>query len=253
MMAATLAKGESVLLNAAREPEIEDLADFLTKLGARVRGAGSSRVVVEGQRQLHGARHSVIPDRIEAGTFLIACAAAGGKLEVRGARLEDLGAVAVALKKAGAKIARTKKGLTVEMRGRPRGVSIKTAPHPGFPTDLQAPWMALMTLATGASIVAETVFENRFMHAAELGRMGASIGVAGGEAAIAGVAQLTGAPVMASDLRAGAALLIAGLAARGKTVLQRVYHIDRGYERVEAKLRGAGARVRRENPAKRPK
>jgi UDP-N-acetylglucosamine 1-carboxyvinyltransferase len=247
MMAAAATPGRTTIENAAREPEIEDLADFLGKLGAKVRGAGSSRVVVDGQRALHGCRHQVIPDRIEAGTYLIAAAAAGGKLEVVGARKRDLEAVVSALKKCGARIAETRGGMTVEMKGRPKGVSIVTAPHPGFPTDLQAPWMALMAVARGASIVSETVFENRFMHAAELARMGASIGVSGGEAAIAGVEKLTGAPVMASDLRAGAALLIAGLTASGRTTLQRVYHIDRGYERVERKLSKVGARIRRIN------
>lgn len=247
MMAAAATPGRTTLENAAREPEIEDLADFLRKLGAKVRGAGSSRIVIEGQRRLHGARHSVIPDRIETGTYLIAAAAAGGRLELQGARARDLAAVIASLKKAGARVAERDGGLTVEMKGRPKPVSVTTAPHPGFPTDLQAPWMALMTVAGGASIVTETVFENRFMHAAELARMGASIGVSGGQAAIAGVETLTGAPVMASDLRAGAALLIAGLAAKGRTTLQRVYHIDRGYERVEVKLRRAGARVSRVN------
>jgi UDP-N-acetylglucosamine 1-carboxyvinyltransferase len=247
MMAAAATPGRTVIDNAAREPEIEDLADFLNKLGAKVRGAGTAKVVIEGQKTLHGARHSVIPDRIEAGTYLLACAAAGGKLKVEGGRARDLTAVIAAMKKAGVKVSESKDGLVVEMKGRPKGVSITTAPHPGFPTDLQAPWMALMTVAAGASIVSETVFENRFMHAAELARMGASIGVSGGEAAIAGVPRLNGAPVMASDLRAGAALLIAGLAAKGRTTLQRVYHIDRGYERVERKLGRAGARIKRVN------
>lgn len=250
MMAAAAAPGTTVIVNAAREPEIEDLADFLRQLGATVTGAGSSTVTIKGSPTLHGARHRVIADRIEAGTFLIACAAAGGRLELRGARARDLSAVLAALRRAGASVKEGRDSVILEMRGRPKGVSIETAPHPGFPTDLQAPWMALMALADGASIVRETVFENRFMHAAELARMGASIGVSGGEAAIAGAATLTGAPVMASDLRAGAALLIAGLAAKGKTVLQRVYHIDRGYEAVEQKLRRVGARIRRVNPSK---
>ncbi len=251
MMAAAATPGTTTIHNAAREPEIEDLADFLGRLGAQVSGAGTPTVTIKGSSTLHGARHRVIPDRIEAGTFMIACAAAGGKLELKGARARDLEAVIAALRKAGATIKEGRDSLVVEMRGRPKSVSIKTAPHPGFPTDLQAPWMALMTLAGGASIVRETVFENRFMHAAELARMGASIGVAGGEAAIAGVERLTGAPVMASDLRAGAALLIAVLAAQGKTTLQRVYHVDRGYEQVERKLSRAGARIRRVNPSRR--
>jgi UDP-N-acetylglucosamine 1-carboxyvinyltransferase len=247
MMAAAASPGRTVIENAAKEPEIEDLANFLKKLGAKVTGAGTARVVVEGQRALKGARHAVMPDRIEAGTYLIACAAAGGKLRLEKARAKDLTAVIAALRKTGAKISESGGGLSVEMSGRPKSVSIETQPHPGFPTDLQAPWMALMAVAGGASIVHETVFENRFMHAAELARMGASIGVAGGEAAIAGVARLTGAPVMASDLRAGAALLIAALTAQGHTTIQRVYHIDRGYERLERKLARVGARIRRIN------
>ncbi|MDE2040404.1 MAG: UDP-N-acetylglucosamine 1-carboxyvinyltransferase [Elusimicrobia bacterium] len=245
MLAAAATPARTIIDNAAREPEIADLAAFLVKLGAKVGGAGGSRVVVEGQRRLRGARHRVMADRIEAGTFLIACAAAGGRLRLRGARGADLAAVIAALKRAGAAVSARGDGLEIEMRGRPRPVSIATAPYPGFPTDLQAPWMALMALASGASIVSEAVFENRFMHAAELGRMGASIGVSGAEAAIAGVARLTGAPVMACDLRAGAALVIAALAAKGRTTVQRVYHIDRGYERLERKLCEVGGRVRR--------
>jgi UDP-N-acetylglucosamine 1-carboxyvinyltransferase len=245
MMAAAATPGRTVIRNAAREPEIEDLGRFLGKLGAKVSGAGSSNVVVEGRTKLHGARHRVIADRIEAGTFLIATAAARGKVRVLGAEASHLEAVLAALRKAGAKISSGRGWIEIAMDRRPKAVAVKTAPHPGFPTDLQAPWMALMTLATGFTKVRETVFENRFMHAAELGRMGAQIAVAGSAAVVAGVEGLSGAPIMASDLRAGAALLIAALAAKGRTTIQRVYHIDRGYEAVERKLARVGARVER--------
>ncbi|MDE2140896.1 MAG: UDP-N-acetylglucosamine 1-carboxyvinyltransferase [Elusimicrobia bacterium] len=245
MMAAAVTPGRTTIKNAAREPEIEDLGNFLTRLGAKVTGAGSSTVVVEGRAKLHGARHRVIADRIEAGTFLIATAATRGKVRVVGAQAEHLGAVIAALKRTGAKIKTGRGWIEISMERRPKSVAVKTAPHPGFPTDLQAPWMALMTLATGFTKVQEAVFENRFMHAAELGRMGAQIAVSGSEAVVAGVERLSAAPIMASDLRAGAALLIAALAAHGRTVISRVYHIDRGYEAVERKLARAGARVER--------
>jgi len=245
MMAAAVTPGRTMIKNAAREPEIEDLGNFLTQLGAKVSGAGTSTVVVEGRAKLRGARHKVIPDRIEAGTFLIATAATGGKVRLLGAEASHLAAVIAGLKKAGAKITSGRGWIEIAMDRRPKPVAVKTAPHPGFPTDLQAPWMALMTLATGFTKVSETVFENRFMHAAELGRMGAQIAVSGSVAVVAGVEQLSGAPIMASDLRAGAALLIAALAAKGRTVISRVYHIDRGYEAVERKLARAGARVER--------
>ena len=245
MMAAAATAGRTTIKNAAREPEIEDLGRFLAALGAKVKGAGTATVVVEGRRKLHGARHRVIPDRIEAGTFLIAAAAAGGRVRLKDARPADLAAVLAALKKAGASVKTGSDWVELSMSARPRPVSITTKPHPGFPTDLQAPWMALMTLAAGFSKVKETVFENRFMHAAELGRMGGQIAVSGRTAVVAGQERLSGAPVMASDLRAGAALLVAALAAQGRTTLQRVYHIDRGYESVERKLAGAGARIER--------
>jgi UDP-N-acetylglucosamine 1-carboxyvinyltransferase len=245
MMAAAVTPGRTAIKNAAREPEIEDLGNFLAKLGAKVSGAGTSTVVVEGQAKLHGAKHRVIADRIEAGTFLIAAAAARGRVRVAGAQAEHLSAVLAALKKTGAKIKTGRGWIEISMERRPKSVAVKTAPHPGFPTDLQAPWMALMTLATGFTKVQEAVFENRFMHAAELGRMGAQIAVSGSEAVVAGVEQLSAAPIMASDLRAGAALLIAALAAKGRTVISRVYHIDRGYEAVERKLARVGARVER--------
>src|SRR6185312_6691956 len=245
MMAAAATPGRTTLKNAAREPEIEDLGAFLTQLGAKVTGAGTATVVIEGKAKLHGAKHKVIPDRIEAGTFLIATAATRGKVRVTGAEAAHLEAVIAGLKKAGATVKSGRGWIEIAMDRRPKAVAVKTAPHPGFPTDLQAPWMALMTLATGFTKVSETVFENRFMHAAELGRMGAQIAVSGSAAVVAGVEQLSAAPIMASDLRAGAALLIAALAAKGRTVISRVYHIDRGYEAVERKLARVGARVER--------
>lgn len=245
MMAAAVTPGRTTIKNAAREPEIEDLGAFLKKLGAGVTGTGSSTVIVEGRARLHGARHRVIADRIEAGTFLIATAATRGKVRVLGAEAAYLSAVIVALKKTGTRIASGKGWIEIAMDRRPKPVSVNTSPHPGFPTDLQAPWMSLMALATGQTKVRETVFENRFMHAAELARMGAQITVSGSEAVVVGVEQLSGAPIMASDLRAGAALLIAALAAKGRTTIQRVYHIDRGYEAVERKLARVGARVER--------
>jgi len=245
MMAAAAVPGRTTIKNAAREPEIEDLGAFLTQLGAKTTGAGGPTVTVEGRAKLKGARHRVIPDRIEAGTFLIATTAARGKVRLTGADASHLEAVIAALKKTGAKIAYGRGWIEIEMRTRPKSVAIKTAPHPGFPTDLQAPWMSLMTLATGFTKVRETVFENRFMHAAELGRMGAQIAVSGSAAVVAGVEQLSGAPIMASDLRAGAALLIAALAAKGRTMISRVYHVDRGYEAVERKLAKIGARIER--------
>jgi UDP-N-acetylglucosamine 1-carboxyvinyltransferase len=245
MMAAAALPGTTVIRNAAREPEIEDLADFLTAMGAKVTGAGGATIVVRGSRTLHGAKHTVIPDRIETGTFMLAAAATQGSVDLAGAEPGHLKALISRMRAAGAVVREGKGHIAVSMKGRPKPVSIATAPHPGFPTDLQAPWMAWMSLAQGRSRVKESVFENRFMHAAELGRMGARITVSGDTGAVLGVPELSGAPIMASDLRAGAALLVAGLAARGRSEVARVYHIDRGYERVEAKLRRAGARIRR--------
>ncbi|MDP3541256.1 MAG: UDP-N-acetylglucosamine 1-carboxyvinyltransferase [Elusimicrobiota bacterium] len=245
MMAAAATEGKTIIKNAAREPEMEDLGRFLQSLGADVRGAGTAVVTITGKTKLHGARHRVIPDRIEAGTFLLACAAARGRVKLLGADASHLTAVLSALKKAGAKIKTGKSWIEISMDRRPKAVTVVTKPHPGFPTDLQAPWMSLMTLCTGFAKVTETVFENRFLHAAELGRMGAQIAVSGRTAVVAGVESLSGAPIMASDIRAGAALLVAGLAAKGKTTIARVYHIDRGYETVERKLSGAGARLER--------
>ena len=246
MMAAAATVGKTTIKNAAREPEMEDLGKFLEQLGAKVHGAGTATVTVEGKAKLHGAKHRVIPDRIEAGTFLLACAAARGRVKLLGADASHLAAVLSALKKAGAKIKSGKNWIEIAMDRRPKSVSVVTMPHPGFPTDLQAPWMSLMTLSTGFAKVTETVFENRFLHAAELGRMGAQIAVSGRTAVVAGQEHLSGAPIMASDIRAGAALLVAGLAAKGRTTIARVYHIDRGYETVEQKLRGAGARLERQ-------
>lgn len=246
MMAAAATEGKTIIKNAAREPEMEDLGTFLQSLGATVHGAGTAVVTVIGKTKLHGARHRVIPDRIEAGTFLLACAAARGKVKLLGADASHLTAVLSALKRAGARIKTGKTWIEISMERRPKAVTIVTKPHPGFPTDLQAPWMSLMTLCTGFAKVTETVFENRFLHAAELGRMGAQIAVSGRTAVVAGQERLSGAPIMASDIRAGAALLVAGLAAKGKTTIARVYHIDRGYEVVERKLSGAGARLERQ-------
>lgn len=247
MMAAAVTPGTTVIENAAKEPEILDLGRFLIKMGARVKGHGTSRVEIRGQRTLRGAAHTVIPDRIEAGTYLLAAAATQGKLCLEGADAGHLAAVIAKMKQAGAKVKAIPDGIVVSMSGRPKPVSVETRPYPGFPTDLQAPWMAWMCLAKGRSKVRETVFEKRFLHAAELMRLGAQITVSADTATIQGVDRLCGAPIMASDIRAGAALLVAALAAKGRTSLQRVYHIDRGYERVEAKLRAAGARIRRVN------
>lgn len=245
MMAAALIPGATTLRNAALEPEIADLADFLTRMGARVTGAGSSTVVVHGVRALHGAEHWVIPDRVEAGTFLLAAAATRGDVRLVGAWAEHLTALIEALRRSGARVTDGPGGLRLRGPARPKPVDVRTEPYPGFPTDLQAPWMAYMCLARGRSRVREEVFENRFMHAAELARMGARIITDGAKAAVEGVAALNGAPIMASDIRAGAALIVAGLAAQGQTLIQRVYHVDRGYERIEKKLRALGARIRR--------
>ncbi|MCX5795673.1 MAG: UDP-N-acetylglucosamine 1-carboxyvinyltransferase [Elusimicrobia bacterium] len=245
MMAAAALDGTTVILNAAREPEIEDLGGFLTAMGARVSGAGTSAITIRGSRALRGAKHSVIPDRIETGTFMLAAAATQGSLLLAGTESAHLKALIAKMRAAGATVREGRGHIAVSMKGRPKPASIVTAPHPGFPTDLQAPWMAWMSLAQGASRIREAVFENRFMHAAELARMGARIAVSGETAAVQGVEGLSGAPIMASDLRAGAALLVAALAARGRTAVARVYHIDRGYERIEAKLRAVGARIKR--------
>jgi len=245
MMAATLASGVTILENAAREPEVADLAECLNAMGARIVGAGTDRVVIEGVDALHGASHAVMPDRIETGTFLAAAAATGGNVVLRGTRPDTLGAVVEKLTEAGARIDIDGGDMRVG-RDAPLGaVTLRTAPYPAFPTDMQAQLMALMTVADGAAVITETIFENRMMHVQELKRLGADIEVEGNTAIVKGVARLTGASVMATDLRASACLVIAGLIAEGQTCIDRIYHLDRGYERIEDKLSALGARIRR--------
>ena len=246
MMAATLADGMSVLENAAMEPEIVDLADCLIALGAKIEGAGSNRITVYGVERLHGGKHDVVADRIETGTFLVAAAMTGGRIVCRAARPETLDAVIEKLTQAGAAITVDADTITLDMHGqRPKAVNITTAPHPGFPTDMQAQFMALNCVADGVSVISETIFENRFMHVQELHRLGADIRIEGHTAIVRGVPQLSGAPVMATDLRASASLILAGLVADGDTVIDRIYHLDRGYERIEAKLSALGAKIKR--------
>ena len=248
MLAATLAKGETILENAAREPEIEDLAHCLNQMGAQITGAGTSVIRIKGAEKLKGTTYPVMPDRIEAGTFAMAAAAAGGDVTLDGAPVAALGAMIAKLREAGVTVDADEAAATIRIRrnGTPlKAVSLSTQPHPGFPTDLQAQFMALMTLANGTSIIRETIFENRFMHAPELARLGADITVRGQEAVVKGVAQLTGAPVMATDLRASVSLVIAGLAAQGETIVNRIYHLDRGFERLEEKLGACGAKIER--------
>ena len=245
LMAATLADGTTVLDNAAREPEVVDLADCLNAMGARITGAGTDRVVIEGVSRLSGATHAIMPDRIETGTFLMAAAATGGEVALTGARPDTLGAVLDKLAEAG--VAATIDGSTIRIQrnGRLRSVSMRTAPYPGFPTDMQAQLMALMTVADDAAMITETIFENRMMHVQELKRLGAAIEVEGNTAIVRGAQKLTAANVMATDLRASAGLVIAGLIAEGETVIDRIYHLDRGYERIEDKLSALGAHIRR--------
>jgi UDP-N-acetylglucosamine 1-carboxyvinyltransferase len=245
LMAASLADGQTVLANAAREPEIGDLATCLVAMGARIEGIGSDKLVIEGVDRLHGAAHRIIGDRIEAGTYACAAAITGGQVLLRGARLEHLGAVARALNEAGVEIAETADGLQVRRLNGLHGADVMTEPYPGFATDMQAQFMALMAVAEGASMMTETIFENRFMHVSELNRMGARINVHGTSAIVRGVPALSGAPVMATDLRASVSLILAGLAAKGETVVNRVYHLDRGYEAVEQKLAACGADIER--------
>ncbi len=246
MMAASLARGETVIEEAAQEPEIVDLAACLAAMGARIEGAGTSTVRIEGVARLHGARHAVLPDRIETGTYVMAAAITGGRLQLRHARLELFGAAAETLAEAGVALAETAEGLEA---GRSRdgltGVDVRTLPFPGFATDLQAQFMALMCIAEGAAMITETIFENRFMHVPELMRMGARITVHGRTALVRGVPALKGAPVMATDLRASVSLVLAALAAEGQTEINRIYHLDRGYERIEQKLAAVGARIER--------
>jgi len=246
LMAATLAKGTTILVNAAREPEVTDLAECLVKMGAKITGIGTDRLVVEGVDRLHGARHMVVADRIETGTYAMAAAITGGRLDIMNTRLDLIKAAVKALAPAGVAFEEIENGIRVSRaNGELHGVDVMTEPFPGFPTDLQAQMMALMCTATGAAMITETIFENRFMHAPELTRMGARITVHGSSALVRGVERLTGAPVMATDLRASVSLVLAGLAAEGETTVNRVYHLDRGYERVEEKLAACGAEIER--------
>ena len=245
MMAAALADGTTTLTNAAREPEIVDLAECLTAMGARIEGAGTGCIVIEGVRSLHGATHSIMPDRIETGTFVAAVAATGGNVLIAGADPRSLTAVLDKFREAGTDITTTESTIRVRRSGELCGANIRTAPYPAFPTDMQAQFMALATRASGVSVITETIFENRMMHVQELLRLGADIEVEGNTAVIEGVSRLTGANVMATDLRASACLVIAGLIADGETTIDRIYHLDRGYERIEDKLSALGARIRR--------
>ncbi|MBB3277709.1 MULTISPECIES: UDP-N-acetylglucosamine 1-carboxyvinyltransferase [Pseudoxanthomonas] len=246
LMAATLADGTTVLENAAMEPEITDLANCLIALGADIEGAGTPRIVIRGVERLNGGRHAVLPDRIETGTFLVAAAMTGGRIIARRARGDTLDAVLDKLSEAGASIETTEDSISLDMQGRrPRAVSLTTAPYPAFPTDMQAQLMALNCVAEGVGVINETIFENRFMHVNELLRLGADIRVEGHTAIVRGVEKLSGAPVMATDLRASASLILAGLVAEGDTVIDRIYHLDRGYENIEEKLGALGAKIRR--------
>jgi UDP-N-acetylglucosamine 1-carboxyvinyltransferase len=245
MMAATLAEGTTIIENAAKEPEIDDLASVLNEMGARVHGSGSDIIQIEGVDALHGTTHRIIPDRIEAGSFVIAAAITGGAVLVKGARADHLEAFLIKLKEAGVVYTADEVGIKVERNGNIKSIDVTTLPYPGFPTDLQAQMMALMAVADGVSIITETIFENRFMHAQELDRMGAQIQLEGNRAVVRGVRELSAAAVMASDLRASVALLLAGLVANGTTEVSRVYHLDRGYEQIERKLSQLGAHIER--------
>jgi len=245
LMAATLASGTTILENAAREPEVGDLAELLVKMGAKISGIGSDRLVIEGVEKLHGAEHAVIPDRIEAGTFLCAVAATGGEVLVKHCRPDTLDAVMVKLKEAGLQMEVGSDWIRASMQGRPKAVSFRTSEYPAFPTDMQAQLMAVNAVAGGSSTITETIFENRFMHVQELNRLGADIAIEGNTAIAQGVEKLSGAIVMATDLRASASLVIAGLAAQGETQVDRIYHLDRGYDRMEHKLTLLGAKIER--------
>ena len=246
MIAATLAKGTTVIENTAREPEIADTAEFLNKMGAKISGAGSDAITIEGVDRLTGCEHSVVPDRIETGTFLVAAAISGGRIVCKNTKANTLDAVIDKLREAGAQVDVTEDTITLDMLGnRPKAVNIRTAPYPGFPTDMQAQFTLLNMVANGTSIITETIFENRFMHIPELIRMGGKAEIEGNTAICHGVAHLSGAEVMATDLRASISLVLAGCIATGETIVDRIYHIDRGYERIEEKLRGLGARIER--------
>jgi UDP-N-acetylglucosamine 1-carboxyvinyltransferase len=246
MMAATLADGETVLENAAREPEVVDLANFLIAMGAKIHGAGTDKIVIQGVEKLHGTSYEVLPDRIESGTYLVAGAITRGHVRIKNTRPDHLDAVTAKLREAGAKVDVGDNWVEVDMRGRrPRAIDVRTAPYPAFPTDMQAQFAALNTVAAGVGTIIETIFENRFMHMLEMRRLGAEIRLEGNTAIIRGVERLTAAPVMATDLRASASLVLAGLIAEGRTEIERIYHIDRGYETIEEKLAGIGAQIRR--------
>ncbi len=246
MMAATLASGTTILENAAREPEVKDLADCLISMGAKIKGAGESVVEITGVDSLIPiANYSIIPDRIETGTFMAIAGSCGGDILLKGCRADHLEAVIMKLKDAGLRFEETRKGLRVIGPKQPNPCTIKTLPYPGFPTDMQAQFMALMTIANGTSIIHENIFENRFMHVAELRRMGADISIDGGTATVKGIERLTGAPVMATDLRASASLIVAALCAKGESLVQRIYHLDRGYSKIDEKLRKLGADIKR--------
>lgn len=246
MMAATLAEGKTVIENAACEPEVVDLADFMNGMGAKIKGAGTHFIEIEGVKRLGGAEFEVIPDRIEAGTFMIAAAITKGDITIKGARIDHLGALIDKLQDAGVTLTRHGKDMRVRVQRHLRPVDITTLPYPGFPTDLQAQMMALMATINGISVITEKIYPDRYMHVSELARMGAQIKLEGDSAIVKGVKQLSGAPVMASDLRASAALVLAGMAAKGMTDVSRVYHLDRGYDRIEQKLSQVGAKIRRE-------
>jgi UDP-N-acetylglucosamine 1-carboxyvinyltransferase len=246
MMAAALAEGTTVLENSAREPEVEDLANCLNMMGAKVSGAGTSTIIIEGVERLGGGRYCVLPDRIETGTYLVAVAITGGKVKLKDTSPDTLDAVLAKLREAGAEIETGEDWISLDMKGRrPKAVDIHTAPYPAFPTDMQAQFTALNCVAEGSGMITETIFENRFMHMSELQRMGAKIALEGNTAMTTGIGQLTAAPVMATDLRASASLVIAGLVAEGETLVDRIYHIDRGYECIEEKLEQLGAKIRR--------
>lgn len=247
MMAAALAQGTTVLENAAKEPEVVDLAECLNKMGAKIKGAGTDTITIEGVERLNGAQHHIVCDRIEAGTYMVAAAMTGGEVTLKNARADLLEAVIEKLREAGASISHDSNSITVKSDGKLKAVNVRTAPHPAFPTDMQAQFMAMNTVAEGVCTVIETIFENRFMHVQELQRMGANIDVQGNTALVKGVSALEGASVMATDLRASAGLVLAGLVADGETVIDRIYHLDRGYEKLEEKLNQLGAKVRRSN------
>jgi UDP-N-acetylglucosamine 1-carboxyvinyltransferase len=245
MMAATLAEGTTIIENAAREPEVVDLAACLEAMGANIQGAGSDIIKIEGVERLHGAHHRVMPDRIETGTFLVAAAATGGQIRLTGTRADILEAVLDKLRECGAHIDAGADSIDLRMNGRLNAVNVRTAPYPAFPTDMQAQFMALNSIAAGTALITETIFENRFMHVQELRRLGADIEFEGNTAVVKGVPRLEGATVMATDLRASASLVLGGLIAGGTTIVERVYHLDRGYERIEQKLSRVGARIER--------